>query len=275
MTDISALADDFHTYHQRSDLMGALWKGDLESLEDWEDFTPDGVEARRTALRRFADRADSLTTATGSHPTLDLISFASRSTDEQLEWYHDLQMFNSNMGFHPMLLTFGPRYPLVSAEDGERYLARMANLPRTLRDFSARLAEAVARGRVANQAIGKQMLGGLERHLASPVDPLLAQPVPRELTENEGIRWRERLAALLGSEVRPALSELRDVVHDVVLPAARSDEQPGLFYLDGGQESYERLVWANITREVPARRVHEIGLEQVARLEDEYRQIAG
>ncbi|MDF1597783.1 MAG: DUF885 domain-containing protein [Acidimicrobiia bacterium] len=275
MDTITALADEFHAFHLQSDRMGALWKGNLDTLELWEDFTPDGVEHRRSELRRFASTAGAATVEIGPHPTLDLIAFAAGSTDEQLEWYHDLQLFNSNMGFHPMLLTFGPRFPLTTAEHGERYLVRMANLPDTLTEFAARIVSAVARGRVANRTIGEQTLAGLDRHLGAPTDPLLAQPAPTEMTATEAARWRDRLAAILTDQVRPALSDLRKVVHDVALPAARPDSQPGLVYLDGGAESYERLVWANVTRAVPSRRVHDIGRQQVEKLEDEYPQIAG
>jgi uncharacterized protein (DUF885 family) len=248
MSAISSLADEFHAFYKRTDQMEALWKGSLDDLEMWEDFTPAAVDQRRAELRRFVAQAEELSARAGQHPTLDLISFAAGSTDEQLEWYHDLLQFNSNMGFHPMLLTFGPRFPLVTAEHGERYLTRMANLPATLRDFAA---------------------------MGTSPDPLLAQQPPSESAGVEGDRWRTRLETVLSEEVRPALVELRAVVADRVVPAARSDEVPGLVFLDGGAESYERLVWANVSRPVPSRRVHEIGLEQVRRLETEYLEVAG
>jgi uncharacterized protein (DUF885 family) len=275
MHTIKALADEFHAFQKRTDQMGALWKGSIDDLEMWEDFTPEAVDHRRAELRRFVALAEEVSAGAGPHPTLDLISFAAGSTDEQLEWYHDLLQFNSNMGFHPMLLTFGPRFPLVTAEHGERYLTRMANLPATLRDFAARISSAVDRGRVANQAIVDQTLSGLDLHLDAPRDPLLAQKPPAESVGAEGDRWRARLETILSNEVRPALVELRSVVAERVVPAARSDEQPGLMFLDGGAESYERLVWANVSRSVPPRRVHEIGLEQVRRLEAEYLEVAG
>lgn len=275
MSMITELADAAHAFAKKTDLMGALWKGDLEYLESWEDFTPGGVDARRAELLEFARRAEDLTHQLGPDPTLDLIAFASRSTFEQLEWYHDLQQFNSNMGFHPMLLTFGPRFPLVTPEHGDRFLTRMSNLPQTVRDLTNRIVSAVAAGRVANQAIVEQTLAGLDGHLAAPIDPLLAQPAPTEMSEDESEAWRDRLAIVLRDEVRPALVELHETIRDRVLPVARPDEQPGLVYLEGGAESYERLVWANVSLDVSAREVHEIGLAQVARLEDEYREIAG
>lgn len=275
MLTVSTLADQFHAFHKSSDQMGALWKGSLDQLELWEDFTEEGVATRRQALRDFAAEADRLTASQGEHPTLDLIAFAGRSTDEQLEWYHDFQQFNSNMGFHPMLLTFGPRFPLVTAEHGQRYLTRMSNLPKTLRDFADRVASAVERGRVANLTMVEQTLGGIDRHLGAPIDPLAAQNPPTELSEPEAAAWKGELELILRDEVRPALVELRDTINDRALPAARSDDQPGLVHIEGGGASYERLVWANVSREVAAEQVHRIGLEQVERLEEEYRTIAG
>jgi uncharacterized protein (DUF885 family) len=275
MSAILKLADEFHAFHKRTDQMAALWKGSLDDLELWEDFTLEGAQERRTELVRLAEEAERLASLEGTHPTLDLISFAGRAGAEQLEWFHDLQQFNSNMGFHPMLLTFGPRFPLVTADHGQRYLVRMSNLPKALRGFADRVASAAERGRVANITMVEQTLAGIDRHLGAPVDPLTAQKPPAELSNSEAAIWSGELYRILRDEVRPALVELRDTVHDRALPAARSDDQAGLVYLEGGGEAYERLVWANVSRIVAAERVHSIGLEQVERLEDEYRSIAG
>ena len=164
MSAISSLADEFHAFYKRTDQMEALWKGSLDDLEMWEDFTPAAVDQRRAELRRFVAQAEELSARAGQHPTLDLISFAAGSTDEQLEWYHDLLQFNSNMGFHPMLLTFGPRFPLVTAEHGERYLTRMANLPATLRDFAARISSAGS-GTLSLYNLGQQIYGAISQVL--------------------------------------------------------------------------------------------------------------
>ena len=277
MEDITTLADDFYAYLQLTQQMDALWKGDLTYLEEWEDFTPEGVAERRRELRRFAARADGTVKTQGSHPTLDLVAHAARALDAELEFYHDLQAANSAVGFHPMVLTFLPRYPLVSAEHGERYLVKLHNLVPTLEAFMTRLTGASGTGRVPIRTIVRQSIGGLDHHLASDPDddPLIAQPAPTDLDDGAAAIWKEALRDIVVEEVRPAWISVRDTLRDTVLPVAPPDEKAGLVHYDGGSSAYADLIFGNVTRSYPAQEIHDIGLEQIAKLEDEYRAIAG
>lgn len=62
---------------------------------------------------------------------------------------------------------------------------------------------------------------------------------------------------------------------ETTLPAARAATRPGLVHLPGGAELYERLLIANTSLQYRAEEIHAIGLEQVARLENEYVAMAG
>ncbi len=64
---------------------------------------------------------------------------------------------------------------------------------------------------------------------------------------------------------------LRTVLHDELLPVARSDEQAGICHLPGGVDGYRELLWASTSTDLTPEAVHEVGLEQLALLDDEYR----
>jgi uncharacterized protein (DUF885 family) len=275
MDEITTLADEFQAYLERTQQMEALWKGDLTYLEEWEDFTAEGVAARRETLRQFAARARAVEEAEGSHPTLDLVAHAAMALDAEMEFYHDLQAVNSALGFHPMVLTFLPRYPLVTAEHGERYLVKLHNLVPTLAAFEERLGSAATRGRVPIRTIVQQTIAGLGRHLSTDPDedPLLGQAPPSELDDEASAVWKSALRDVVVEEIRPAWKSLRSTVENVVLPAAPPDERAGLTYYEGG--NYDDLILGNVTRSYPAQEIHDIGLAQIERLEDEYRQVAG
>lgn len=275
MENTTTLADEFHAYLERTQQMDALWKGDLAYLEEWEDFTTDGVAERRQTLREFARRAREVGEADGWDPTLDLVAHAATALDAELEFYHELQAANSAVGFHPMVLTFLPRYPLVSSADGDRYLTKLHNLVPTLAAFEQRLRSAATKGRVPIKAIVRQSIAGLNRHLAAPPneDPLLAQAPPLELEGAAAAAWSDEVRAIVIREIRPAWASLRDTMEQKVLPAAPSDDHAGLVHYAGG--NYDDLIVGNVTLSYQAREIHEIGLAQIMRLEDEYRAIAG
>ena len=66
------------------------------------------------------------------------------------------------------------------------------------------------------------------------------------------------------------VARLRDVLRDEILVVARRDEQAGLCHLPGGDEGYAGLLWLATSTDLTPAAIHEVGLEQLARLDDEY-----
>jgi uncharacterized protein (DUF885 family) len=55
-----------------------------------------------------------------------------------------------------------------------------------------------------------------------------------------------------------------------VLPVARTDEQAGVCHLPNGEDAYGGLLWTATSTKLTPAVIHQIGLEQFARLDDEY-----
>jgi len=262
------LADEYWEYAHRTDQLEALWRGDLAHLEEVEDFSPAGVAARTRRLEEFAARA-----ATEEGPTAELVAFHAASTATRLPWIADLEMVNHTVGIVSLLATFLPRYPLVTAEHGERYLEKVARVDAMLAGLEDRLAESAAAGRTPVRSIAAAAADQVSAVLRR--DPFSAQLPPMELPAGAAADWRGRLETELSRSLRPALARFADTVRTVVVPRARSDERPGLVWIDGGEEAYHRLLAAHTSLPLTAAGVHGTGLEQVARLDDEYRAAAG
>jgi uncharacterized protein (DUF885 family) len=278
MPDLTALADRYWEYRHSTDLLTALWKGDLAHLEAWEDLSVEGVEARRERLEGFAASGEAIDPAgldRAARATRDTIVFTARSHAARLEWVYDLEPVNHEIGFLPILLTFLPRFPLITADHGERYLAKLAAFPATVDGLSDRLRRAAAAGRTPIRLAVAETVAGIDRYLAGGADPLARQAPPRELGPEAAARFTEAVRAALERHIRPALARFREVLETTVLPAARPDHLAGLCHLPGGRAGYERLVWANTSLDLSAEEVHRTGLAQVARLEEEYRSLAG
>jgi len=272
------LADEFVVYRLATEHDRALWDGDLTHLERWPDVTEEGLAARMDRLESFTGRAVS-TPATTPYDTmlLETIAFTGRAQALQLKWQPELEWVNHATGILPSIFTFLPRYPLVTEEHGDRYLEKLKVLPTFIDDWTSRLADSAANGIAPIGHLVRELLGVLDRHLANPLSsgPLSRQPAPTAIDGFDAEAWERALAAILDGDVAPALNRLRDTLSEHTLAAARPDDRPGLVHVDGGGDHYEHLVWAHTTLHISGRQVHEIGLAQIERLEDEYRELAG
>ena len=272
------LADEFVDHRLATEHDWALWAGDLTHLEKWPDVSEDGVRSRLEALEGFARRAGEIEPVSGDDRTLlETIAFTGRSKAAQLRWQPELQWVNHTTGIVSLMFIFLPRFPLVTAEHGERYLEKIRGLPEFLGVWADRLVPAAVEGLAPITHLVSSMISSLDEQLRAPLShgPLAGQAPPLTLSDDGGARWKGQLLTLLDDAVAPALEQLRSVLISHTLPAARDDELPGLLHLPGGRELYERLVWAHTSLPVTAGEVHEIGIEEVQRLEAEYQQVAG
>jgi uncharacterized protein (DUF885 family) len=140
-------------------------------------------------------------------------------------------------------------------------------------DLAERHREGAARGRTPAEFAVSGTIAQIDELLAVPLadDPWLAAvPVPDDI-DVEG--WRLKMMAALETSVRPGLTAYRDVLRDEVLPSARPDDRCGLSWLDGGDEAYARALRYFTTTGLTAQEIHDIGLEQVTSLAEEYRRL--
>ncbi|MGZ5385073.1 MAG: DUF885 domain-containing protein [Acidimicrobiia bacterium] len=272
------LADEFVEHRLATEHDWALWSGDLTYLERWPDVSEEGVRAQLEALEDFARRAEAIEASTSADRTLlETIAFSGRSQAAQLRWQPELEWVNHTTGIVSLIFIFLPRYPLVTAEHGERYLEKVRNLPEFIDVWTGRLETAAGLGVTPIAHLVTEMVASLDRELAAPLSngPLIQQPPPTDLSDTKANLWTGRLGKLLDDGVTLALQKLRTTLVERTVPAARDDQLTGLVHLPGGRELYDKLVWAHTSVAVTAEEVHAIGRQQVERLEAEYRLIAG
>jgi uncharacterized protein (DUF885 family) len=144
-------------------------------------------------------------------------------------------------------------------------------MAKAMGDAADRLRTGVAGGRTPMASTAKKTVEQVDAWLATDLasDPLLRLRSPQGW-DGEGA-WRAEMAQMVEVVVRPALSHWRDTIADEVLPAARPDDKPGLCWIPGGDEAYKVALFRYTTTHTMPDDIHKIGLEQIARLEDEYR----
>ncbi len=162
---------------------------------------------------------------------------------------------------------------LPTAEVAEAMVETFDGIGQWFRDTAQRHREGVETGRTPAAFAVSGTIDQLEAALAVDVadDPMVAA-----LHAPDGIdadAWRARLEKVVESSIRPGMAAYRDVLRDVVLPQARSDDRCGLSWLDDGEDAYARTLRYFTTTGKTAQEIHDIGLAQIEALADEYRSL--
>jgi uncharacterized protein (DUF885 family) len=168
------------------------------------------------------------------------------------------------------LMIFLPMIVVTERSHADGYLARLAAIPHVLEQIADRHRAGIAAGRVPVTRLVDSTVDYLDRHLAHAESDPLRRPTPPQDGEVDVTAFTERRERILADEVRPALARYREVLANEVRPHGRSTDKPGLCWLPGGEEIYAGLIRVHTTTDRSADDLHQTGLEQVARLAEEY-----
>jgi uncharacterized protein (DUF885 family) len=273
-----AIADELRAYQLVHDQETALQRGDVACVERWPDYAAEDSAAYAATLLDIARRAET-TPAVGiaERNLVEAVSFSARSAAILQAIRPQLTAINPAEGLVAMMLTFLPRYPLVTADHGARYHDKLRAFPAFVEGWCERLRAEAGAGTVPIRHLVARQVAMLDATLSAPLSagPLAAQPAPTALDADAATSWTATLKTLLDTDVAAGLASLRTTLVEHTLAAALPDDRPGVVHLDGLGEDYARLLWASTSLDLTPAQVHQVGLDRVARLEAEYRAIAG
>lgn len=266
----------------RKSLAADPFEATLLGFRDFDHEVPDLSEAIQE--RRRDDLSDILRRAANiegeelhgeDRVTHGTLLFETRSQRQALDSnLIDFAISPTIAGTHVQVLQVVPKVILVEPSQAAAYVERCAKLDRFLEQAADRHRQGASRGRTPPARAVTGAIAQIDRYLAVPIDrdPLLSpQPPPGW---NAVIPWREELVAVLRGIVRPAMARYRDRIRDEVLPRARPDDRSGVGWLSDGAEVYARAIERHTTTLLGPEEIHQLGLDLVAALADEYRDIA-
>jgi uncharacterized protein (DUF885 family) len=239
--------------------------GDRRFDDRLEDNSPAARDAWRTQLDSFERRLAEIGEASVTASALKESMVADRGHLDA-----DLEAFNVDPMDGPQvdLLNIPSYQPIRSTEQADALLARWRDMPRYLDQAGENLRRGAAEGRIGVAALCTKVIDELDELLARPdTDWPLLDPA------TEWPDLREGLLAVIGEEIRPAFERYRAVIADEIAPKARSDDAPGLMHLPGGAEAYRLLVRAHTSLTLSPEEIHEIGLEEIRRIDAEFTEL--
>ena len=271
---LDRLAEDYYDFRLRTAPTWAHLIGEYRYADRFEAVTREADDSAAAEARSLAARAESV--------DAEALDDQRRTTRAMLVWEASsraglLESRTSEFAANPIFgvqASLGVHVPKLGVPDAgvaEAMVAKFSSVATYFHDLAERHREGVASGRTPADFAVRQTCLQLDSWLATPIneDPMLeVQDPPSGM---DAARWHERLLAVVQKQVRPAVQHYRDVLRDEVAPHARPDERCGLTYLPDGDEVYAKAARFFTTVDTAPEEIHQIGLRQVAALEDEYR----
>jgi len=271
---LNDLAVEYWEYVLKTSPTDALMLGDHRYDAEFEDVSRKGEDDDIKARRGFASRAKAVDAAgltADEKITREVLIFLTEKDADLKEMRTAEWEVSHTMGMQAMLPVMVPQLPLLEPAHAEAMIPKMRGLARAFRDVASRLRDGVAAGKTPMRSTAEKTVTQVDGMLAIPAaeNPLGRFTGPQGWAGEAA--WRDQVAKTLAAEVLPALKEWRDTVADVVVPAGRPEDRPGLCHLPDGEETYRRAMAFYTTTERTAAEIHHIGLQQIAKLADEYR----
>lgn len=185
--------------------------------------------------------------------------------------------FNSDSGFFMEWARLPDDTDFNRAEDYRAYLARLHELPDIMDEYIGLMRTGVAEGFTQPRVI----LDGRDEPIKaqvveSPRDSPFFGPflqLPESIAGGDKAQLLATAEQVIQQDVIPAYRRLLEFYHQEYLPGAR--ETLGATELPGGEHFYRAQIRQYATVDLSPREIHDIGLEQVARIRAEMQAIIG
>jgi uncharacterized protein (DUF885 family) len=151
--------------------------------------------------------------------------------------------------------------------DFQLYEKRLRAYPRQVNQFIESLRAGISRGYVASEAMARSYPGFLETMLNGDLAEF-TQPLTDGATILATAPELKEFIETAIAGVKPALQSFKDFYVSEYQPALRTD--PGCSSLPSGLQAYTTLLKCHTTTDLTPDEVHEIGLQEVAKIEARY-----
>ena len=276
--ELRTLAEDYWQDELAASPLQALLLGIHDYDEVMDDASRENEDARIAKLRDYATKAaafDPKNLSPDDQITLEVMIFEAGTRADMLETRDTEMEVNHAMGIQALLPVIFPQFPIDEPEHARAMLMKYAAMGVWFDQLTDRLRSGVANGRTPMASTVERTVVQIDGHLAD--DPaasvFLNLRAPAAFSAEQEADWRDELAEVVRTEIYPAYRRYRDYIADHVLPASRGEDIPGICHLEGGEEWYRRAIKRYTSVDLTADEIHEIGLAQIDKLNDEYREL--
>ena len=265
---LMALADDYFDYQLAEYGLTENENGGTEQGDRLWSVTPEAQRARAARFERFLEQLDAIDTSALSPEarTNALVLRTLLESDIGDARFSEWEMpFNSDSNFWSYLAG-GSAFGTV--EEYENYIGRMRDLSRYFAEQMSNLNAGLERGFSVPRVTLDGRDASIEAYVVdNPEESPFWSPfenLPQRFSEEDRERLRAEGRAAIEQSVTPAYRELLAFFRDTYLPNTRTTL--GASDFPDGEEYYAQQIRQYTTLDLSAEEIHQIGLEEVARI---------
>ena len=276
--NLDLLAEDFFKASLESSPTSAIMRGRKEYFDQIEELTEEKFEKEIQNVNNFKQRLSEIdfeNLSSREKVTYGMLEFALDSNHDSLidrSWE-----FSAGVaGFEGFLIDYNQQMFVPDKESSDMLLKRLELYQRFYTQISDVQKQGLNKNRVATQRNLERSIDQLESYLDTSLeeDPLLLVNFSPEIDENEVSQWKDKAKDIIEKYVRPSVMSYLEQLQVDHLPKGRTDENPGIMWIDGGEEVYLRSLRKYTGhKETTVKEVHEIGLSEIDRLKKEFFEI--
>ncbi|WP_255595771.1 DUF885 family protein [Lysobacter sp. BMK333-48F3] len=190
-------------------------------------------------------------------------------------WMQPVNQFNNFAASIAQLGSGAGSQPFKTVADYDNWRKRAALAPAVFDQLIANSREGTKRGVVQPKALMLKVLPQLDALIKTRAeDSLFWKPVtnwPAGFSEQDKARLSAEYRQMIETELMPAYTRLRDYIKNDYLAQAR--DSAGLGALPDGADWYAFNARRSTTTELSPAQIHQIGLDEVARIHGEIRKV--
>jgi len=179
---------------------------------------------------------------------------------------------NQQNGVHTSLADLPLSVPLDSVQHYEDYIARLHQIPRVLQQTVEVLRAGMKDGLMPPKLVVDQLPGQCEGIVSANPFVLPSSKFPASFSEEEKQRLTAAMTKAANEEVLPAYKKLAAFLRDEYAPKGRT--AISVESLPDGKRRYAEAVKTMTTLDITPDAVHQVGLNEVARITSEMTKLA-
>ncbi|WP_337841733.1 DUF885 domain-containing protein [Rheinheimera sp.] len=181
----------------------------------------------------------------------------------------------SESGFHSSLGFMVSGTDFSSARSYQDYLKKLSTVPRYMQQQTDWMRRGIEKGLTQPKAVLAGYEQGIQAYISqNPEQSIFFRPFrqqPHFVSDADWLSLQLQAKTLISEQINPAYQQFYDFFLQSYLPAAR--EQIGASSLPQGREFYQNRLEHYTTLKMTPQQVHQLGLEEVARIKTEMQQV--
>ena len=276
--ELQQLSIDFFQNSLDSSPTSAIMRGRKQYFDQIEELNDETFEKETKAVNNFILRLESIDPKSLSNRekvTHGMLEFALNSNKDSLldkSWE-----FGAGVsGFTGFLIDYNQQMFVPDSESADMLLKRLELYERLYTQIAEVQRTGLKNNRVATKRNLLRTIDQLENYLGLSLeeDPLLLINFSPEISESFISDWKEKAKKIIDSNIRPTVLTYLEQLKLDHIPKGRSDEQSGIIWIDGGEETYLRSLRKYTGhKNITVKEVHEVGLSEIERLKKEFFEI--